>query len=166
MNALGDWGDRCGYSGFLGSGINWREPRFTLHAPRVMPAPRPWFSMSPRCHRRFSLRCAGRNRISDLRVGNLARWPRARFGAGGRRAVQDATLRALKYFPGFRGENARGVGAADREWNVAMTRPQKGAQGAGRSAAWTSSSKLAAGGGGMRARSPRGDRGCGKKMNG
>jgi len=60
---------------------------------------------------------------------NLARWL-VRDPVLADDVVQDAMLRALKYFPGFRGENAR-AWVLQIVRNVAMTRLQKGAQGAG-----------------------------------
>lgn len=58
---------------------------------------------------------------------NLARWL-VRDPALADDVVQDAMLRALKYFPGFRGENAR-AWVLQIVRNVAMTRLQKNAQG-------------------------------------
>src|SRR5690349_24840633 len=60
---------------------------------------------------------------------NLARWL-VRDPVLADDVVQDAMLRALKYFPGFRGENAR-AWVLQIVRNVAMTRLQKNTQGAG-----------------------------------
>ena len=58
---------------------------------------------------------------------NLARWL-VRDPVLADDVVQDAMLRALKYFPGFRGENAR-AWVLQIVRNVALTRLQKNAQG-------------------------------------
>jgi RNA polymerase sigma-70 factor, ECF subfamily len=58
---------------------------------------------------------------------NLARWL-VRDPVLADDVVQDAMLRALKYFPGFRGENAR-AWVLQIVRNVALTRLQKGSQG-------------------------------------
>ncbi len=58
---------------------------------------------------------------------NLARWI-VRDPVLAEDVVQDAMLRALKYFPGFRGENAR-AWVLQIVRNVALTRLQKNAQG-------------------------------------
>jgi RNA polymerase sigma-70 factor, ECF subfamily len=59
---------------------------------------------------------------------NLARWL-VRDPVLADDVVQDAMLRALKYFPGFRGENAR-AWVLQIVRNVALTRLQKKSQGA------------------------------------
>ena len=58
---------------------------------------------------------------------NLARWL-VRDPVLADDVVQDAMLRALKYFPGFRGENAR-AWVLQIVRNVALTRLQKGSKG-------------------------------------
>lgn len=58
---------------------------------------------------------------------NLARWL-VRDPVLADDVVQDAMLRALKYFPGFRGENAR-AWMLQIVRNVALTRLQRNAQG-------------------------------------
>jgi RNA polymerase sigma-70 factor (ECF subfamily) len=58
---------------------------------------------------------------------NLARWL-VRDPVLADDVVQDAMLRALKYFPGFRGENAR-AWVLQIVRNVALTRLQRNAQG-------------------------------------
>jgi RNA polymerase sigma-70 factor (ECF subfamily) len=58
---------------------------------------------------------------------NLARWL-VRDPVLADDVVQDAMLRALKYFPGFRGENAR-AWVLQIVRNVALTRMQRNAQG-------------------------------------
>ncbi len=124
VSAVGDSGAVVRYSRVAGLGINSRGARSTLHAPVCHAGVKgSRFSMPPRSNADSAFVALVETHLDS--ACNLARWI-VRDPVLAEDVVQDAMLRALKYFPGFRGENAR-AWVLQIVRNVALTRLQKDA---------------------------------------